>query len=69
MRWRGIGEDVVRQTLERPEWEESSAMGRINRWKRIADRVLRVTFREEPDGMVVISAVFKAELPRRRGEA
>jgi hypothetical protein len=67
MRRREIGEDLIQATLEGPDWEERSEAGRINRWKRVADRFLRVTYRDEPNHIVVISAVFKRTPPGRRG--
>jgi hypothetical protein len=69
MRWYQIGEDLIHATLRAPDWEEPSVAGRINRWKRVADRFLRVTSREEPDRIVVISAVFKRRPPEGRGQA
>ncbi len=51
--------------LQAPEWEEPSVTGRVNRWKRVEDRFLRVTCRDEPDQIVVISAVFKRRGPKR----
>jgi hypothetical protein len=69
MRWHQISEDLIHATLAAPDSEEPTVAGRINRWKRVADRFLRVTFREEPERIVVISAVFKRRLPGRRGRA
>jgi hypothetical protein len=66
MRWHEIGEELIEQTLEAPDWEEPSVAARVNRWKRIVDRFLRVTRRDEPDRIVVISAVFKRKAPQRR---
>jgi len=68
MRWHQIGEDLIRETLQTADREEPAAAGRINRWKQVADRFLRVTVREEPDRIVVISAVFKRRPPGQRGE-
>jgi hypothetical protein len=69
MRWHQISEDLIHASLRAPDWEEPSVFNRINRWKRVADRFLRVTCREEPDRIVVISAVFKRRPPGRRGQA
>ena len=69
MRWHQISEDLIHATLQAPDWEEPSGAGRINRWKRVVDRFLRVTYREEPNRIVVISAVFKRRPPERRGQA
>lgn len=49
MRWHRIGEDLVQQTLQAPDWEEPSIANRVNRWKRVGDRFLRVTFNDEPE--------------------
>ncbi len=65
MRGREISEDLTQQTLSAPDWEESSVSGRMNRWKRFGDRFLRVTYREEEERIVVISAVFKRRAPKR----
>jgi hypothetical protein len=69
MRWHQVSEGLIRETLQAADWEEPSAAGRINRWKRVADRFLRVTYREEPERIVVTSAVFKRRPPARRGPA
>ncbi len=66
MRWHEISEELIEQTVRLPEWEESSVAGRVNRWKRVGDRFLRVTCRVEPGRIVVISGVFKRKAPKRR---
>jgi len=66
MRWHRIEEDLVRLALETPDWEEVSVEGRINRRKRVEKRFLRVTFKDDPERIVVISAVFKRRPPRGR---
>src|SRR6266508_2927154 len=68
MRWHQISEGLIHATLQVPDWEEPSVASRINRWKRVADRFLRVTYRDEPEHIVVISAVFKRRPPGRRGQ-
>jgi hypothetical protein len=65
MRWHQISEDLARQVLEEPDGEEASASGRVNRWRRVGDRFLRITIRDEPERLVVISAVFKRRPPER----
>jgi hypothetical protein len=69
MRLHQISADLIHATLQAPDWEEPSVADRINRWKQFAERFLRVTYREEPDHIVVISAVFKRRPPGRRGQA
>jgi hypothetical protein len=68
MRWHEIDEELIRRALDTPDWEDPSVADRRNRWKRVADRFLRVTYREELERIVVISAVFKRRPPGRRGE-
>jgi len=59
MRRHGISPELIEHALLAPDWREPSVGGRINCWKRVADRYLRVTYREEPEEIVVIAAVFK----------
>jgi hypothetical protein len=66
MRWHRISEELVQVTSRAPEWEEPSVAGRVNRWKRVENRFLRVTCRDELERIVVISAVFKSRGPRRK---
>ncbi len=69
MRWHQISEDLIHTTLQAPDWEDPSVAGRMNRWKQVADRFLRVTYREELERIIVISAVFKRRPPGRMGQA
>ncbi len=69
MRWHEIPEEVARAALDQPDWEESSLAGRVNRWKQVGERFLRLTVREDPDRVIVISAVFKRRRPERREDA
>jgi hypothetical protein len=54
---------LVEQTARLPEWEEASRRGRINRWKRVEGKFLRVTVREEAERIVVITAALKRTAP------
>jgi hypothetical protein len=65
MRQRRIGADLVHVTVQEPDWKESSVAGRVNRWKRVEGRFLRVTCRDERERVVVISVAFKIRDPRR----
>ena len=65
MRWYRISEELIHETLRGPDWEAPSVRDRINRWKRVEDRFLRVTCRDESEQIVVIPAVFKRKDPRR----
>ena len=64
MRWHGIGDDLVRETVQVADWEDASTAGRVNRWKKVEDRFLRVTCKAEAGRIVVISAVFKRRGPK-----
>ena len=59
MRLYRIDDSLVEQTVRGAEWQESIAAGRMNAWMAVGERFLRVTYREEIDRIVVISAVFK----------
>jgi len=47
MKWRGITEEEVAEVLEAPERQETTEFGRINAYRQVKDRRLKVTFREE----------------------
>jgi uncharacterized protein YuzE len=49
MRWHEIDLELIEQTLGTPDWWERSVGGRINCWKRLQGRYIRVTYREEPE--------------------
>ena len=66
MRWRDIPVELVEQTARVPEWEEASLSGRINRWKRVENKFLRVTVREEAERIVVITVALKRDRTCRR---
>ena len=41
------------------DFTESSVEGRINVWKKSADKFIRVTYKNEPDKIIIITAVKK----------
>ncbi len=59
MKWRKISEAEVMMTLENPERIEDTIKGRKNAYRLIGDRFLKVTYKLEPHGILVISAVVK----------
>ncbi len=59
MKWRKISEAEVMTTLENPERIEDTIKGRKNAYRLIGDRFLKVTYKIEPNGILVISAVVK----------
>jgi len=59
MRWHRITEIEVESALKVPEFLESSVENRLNAWMKSSDKFLRVTYKEESDRFLVISAVKK----------
>ena len=59
MRWRHITEAEVDKTIKQPEFLETSVEGRFNAWIKTSDKFLRVTYREESNKYLVITAVKK----------
>lgn len=56
---RNISDVEINLAIEEPDFTESSADGRVNVWKRSADKFLRVTYKEVVDKVVIITAVKK----------
>ena len=59
MRWHRITEIEVESAIKAPEFLEPSVENRLNVWVRISNKFLRVTYKEEGDRILVISAVKK----------
>jgi len=59
MRLHRITEKEVESALRNPEHLEPSVEGRLNAWMEISEKFLRVTYKEEKDNFLVISAVKK----------
>lgn len=58
MRQHGITEGDIELCLQNPDQLEPSR-GKMNAWKRMDDRYLRVTFKDEKQETVIITAVLK----------
>ncbi len=58
-RMHGIIETEIDAAVEKPDFTGPSIDGRINAWKKIGDKFLRVTYRDEPARILVITAVKK----------
>lgn len=58
MRWHRITEDEVESAINAPDFTEPSLEGRINTWKIISDRYLKVTIKQGIP-VLVITAVKK----------
>jgi len=59
MKWRKISEEEVKLVLEQPDKVETSMKGRINVYKTIGSRCLKISCKEFPEEILVISAVVK----------
>lgn len=59
MRWHRITEAEVESALQVPEFLEPSVENRSNAWIKTSDKFLRVTYKEEADRLLVITAVKK----------
>ena len=61
MKWRQIREDDVRSVMEEPDSVADSIKGRKNAVRLIGGRLLKVTYRPDDEGAVVITAMVKGE--------
>lgn len=59
MKWRKISEEEVYFTLENPDKIEESIKGRINAYKSIGKRYIKVTYKEFSGKILIISVVDK----------
>lgn len=59
MKWRKISEEEVRKVLTEPDNTELTRKGRKNAYKTVGSRRIKVTYKEFPDSILVISAVEK----------
>jgi len=60
MKWRRISEEEVLDALNRPERIEQSIRGRVNVYKAVGAKHLKVTYREFSEEILVISVMDKA---------
>ena len=59
MRWHLISEVEVESAIKKPDFFEPSTEGRFNAWVKASEKFLRVTYKEEPDRYIIITAVKK----------
>lgn len=57
MKWRDISEQEARDTLLSPEKVEDSIKNRMNAFKHIGDKWLKVTFKEDDKRVLIITAI------------
>jgi len=59
MKDRHVIEDEVKSAIEDPDFLEQSIKGRLNAFKFINGRYLRVTFKEEPEHIFIITVTIR----------
>ncbi|MCD6472411.1 DUF4258 domain-containing protein [Candidatus Aerophobetes bacterium] len=59
MKWRRISEEEIKKALEEPDRKESCGEKRINAFKSVGKKLLKVSYVIEADEIVIISAVDK----------
>ena len=59
MKWRRVSEADAVSVLVAPDRVEQSLYGRINAYKLLGDRLLKVTYVEENGNIVVITVIEK----------
>ena len=64
MRWHGISEEEIVRCIMEPELGESGTQGKTHSWVRVGEKLLRVTWVDEGETRLIITAVFKGRLPR-----
>jgi hypothetical protein len=61
VKWRRITEEEVREVISNPDRLEDTIKGRKNAFKVIEQRLLKITYTVENDGIIVITAMVKGE--------
>ena len=61
MKWRRISKEHVKAALQQPDSIETTGFGRMNAYKIISGRLLKVTASHEGKVVTVITAVWKGE--------
>ena len=59
MRWRRVSEEEVLEVLGCPSELGESVSGRKNASKVVGQRILKVTYREDGDEMIVVTVIWK----------
>lgn len=59
MRWRSISKEDIKMVLAAPQKKESLRNNRHHYFRQIGSKLIRVTFVEESEKFVIISAVDK----------
>jgi hypothetical protein len=57
MRLHKISEEEIELAINKPDFIEVSSEGRFNAWMKISEKYLRVTFKQEAERILIITAV------------
>lgn len=60
MRWRKILPEEVISVVQDPDRVEPTIRGRLNAFKTVSGRLIKVTYREFEDHLLIITAVIKS---------
>ena len=61
MKWRRISEQEVEAVITEPDKVESTEKERKNAFKQLGSRYLKVTYKDLPEEILIISAVEKTD--------
>ena len=64
MRWHKISAEDVVDCLASPDFQEPARKGKTHSWQRVGKKFLRVTWLEEEEAIIVITAVLKQRPPK-----
>lgn len=59
MKWRNVSATEAIAVLEQPDREEKSTSNRINAYRLLNDRFLKVTYKREGSDVVVVTVIEK----------
>jgi hypothetical protein len=59
MKWRNVSATETVAVLEQPDREEKSTSNRINAYRLLNDRFLKVTYKREGSDVVVVTVIEK----------
>jgi ABC-type uncharacterized transport system substrate-binding protein len=61
MKWRKISEHDIITAIQKPDDLKDTIKGRKNAFKNIENRLLRVTYKNYEDDIIIITALVKGE--------
>jgi hypothetical protein len=59
MKWRNVSATETIEVLEQPDREEKSTSNRINAYRLLNDRFLKVTYKREGSDVMVVTVIEK----------